>query len=159
MPICVLAERPCWSQEYCWLSGLQHYCYGIKGCVGGFHSYGLLQGWVLRGELSKNTERIDFGSIISNYTESQNTSWGWVVSQWLCVWRCTLWCCSAGGQVVNLMNQRLQTGFSEAEVLQIFCDTCDAVSRLHQRKTPIIHRDLKVIRCAMCILRSVLPRR
>ncbi|XP_074545813.1 AP2-associated protein kinase 1-like isoform X2 [Halichoeres trimaculatus] len=49
-----------------------------------------------------------------------------------------------GGQVVNLMNQRLQTGFTEAEVLQIFCDTCDAVSRLHQRKTPIIHRDLKV---------------
>ncbi|XP_078143150.1 AP2-associated protein kinase 1 isoform X1 [Centroberyx gerrardi] len=49
-----------------------------------------------------------------------------------------------GGQVVNLMNQRLQTGFTEAEVLQIFCDTSDAVSRLHQRKTPIIHRDLKV---------------
>ncbi|XP_010875832.2 AP2-associated protein kinase 1 isoform X3 [Esox lucius] len=49
-----------------------------------------------------------------------------------------------GGQVVNLMNQRLQTGFTEAEVLQIFCDTCDAVSRLHQAKTPIIHRDLKV---------------
>uniref|UniRef100_A0A672G1I9 non-specific serine/threonine protein kinase n=1 Tax=Salarias fasciatus TaxID=181472 RepID=A0A672G1I9_SALFA len=49
-----------------------------------------------------------------------------------------------GGQVVNLMNQRLQTGFTETEVLQIFCDTCDAVSRLHQRKTPIIHRDLKV---------------
>ncbi|XP_008291951.1 AP2-associated protein kinase 1 isoform X2 [Stegastes partitus] len=49
-----------------------------------------------------------------------------------------------GGQVVNLMNQRLQTGFTESEVLQIFCDTCDAVSRLHQRKTPIIHRDLKV---------------
>uniref|UniRef100_A0A3Q1KEM9 non-specific serine/threonine protein kinase n=1 Tax=Anabas testudineus TaxID=64144 RepID=A0A3Q1KEM9_ANATE len=48
-----------------------------------------------------------------------------------------------GGQVVNLMNQRLQTGFSEAEVLQIFCDTCEAVARLHQCKTPIIHRDLK----------------
>ncbi|KAG7512125.1 AP2-associated protein kinase 1-like isoform X1 [Solea senegalensis] len=49
-----------------------------------------------------------------------------------------------GGQVVNLMNQRLQTGFTEAEVLQIFCDSCEAVSHLHQRKTPIIHRDLKV---------------
>ncbi|XP_046726992.1 AP2-associated protein kinase 1 isoform X7 [Silurus meridionalis] len=49
-----------------------------------------------------------------------------------------------GGQVVNLMNQRLQTGFSESEVLQIFCDTCEAVARLHQRKTPIVHRDLKV---------------
>lgn len=50
----------------------------------------------------------------------------------------------SGGQVVNLMNQRLQTGFTEAEVLQIFCDSCEAVSRLHQRKTPIVHRDLKV---------------
>ncbi|NXI46363.1 AAK1 kinase, partial [Galbula dea] len=49
-----------------------------------------------------------------------------------------------GGQVVNLMNQRLQSGFSESEVLQIFCDTCEAVARLHQCKTPIIHRDLKV---------------
>lgn len=41
------------------------------------------------------------------------------------------------------MNQRLQTGFTEAEVLQIFCDTCEAVARLHQCKSPIIHRDLK----------------
>ncbi|XP_045890579.1 AP2-associated protein kinase 1-like isoform X10 [Micropterus dolomieu] len=49
-----------------------------------------------------------------------------------------------GGQVVNLMNQRLQTGFTEAEVLQIFCDTCEALARLHQCKSPIIHRDLKV---------------
>ncbi|KAM9455671.1 AP2-associated protein kinase 1 isoform 2-T2 [Clarias gariepinus] len=49
-----------------------------------------------------------------------------------------------GGQVVNLMNQRLQTGFTETEVLQIFCDTCEAVAQLHQNKTPIIHRDLKV---------------
>lgn len=46
------------------------------------------------------------------------------------------------------MNQRLQTGFTEAEVLQIFCDTCDAVAQLHQRKTPIVHRDLKVTRSA-----------
>lgn len=65
-------------------------------------------------------------------------------------------CCFAGGQVVNLMNQRLQTGFTEAEVLQIFCDTCEAVSRLHQRKTAIVHRDLKVVffvprrGCAAC---------
>uniref|UniRef100_A0A8D0GUT5 non-specific serine/threonine protein kinase n=1 Tax=Sphenodon punctatus TaxID=8508 RepID=A0A8D0GUT5_SPHPU len=49
-----------------------------------------------------------------------------------------------GGQVVNLMNQRLQTGFTENEVLQIFCDTCEAVARLHQCKTSTIHRDLKV---------------
>ncbi|XP_056424926.1 BMP-2-inducible protein kinase isoform X2 [Hyla sarda] len=48
------------------------------------------------------------------------------------------------GQVVNQMNQRLQSGFSEAEILRIFCDSCEAVARLHQCKTPIVHRDLKV---------------
>ncbi|KAG8454424.1 hypothetical protein GDO86_000883 [Hymenochirus boettgeri] len=48
------------------------------------------------------------------------------------------------GQVVNQMNQRLLSGFTESEVLRIFCDTCEAVARLHQCKTPIIHRDLKV---------------
>ncbi|XP_049741881.1 BMP-2-inducible protein kinase isoform X1 [Elephas maximus indicus] len=48
------------------------------------------------------------------------------------------------GQVVNQMNKKLQTGFTEPEVWQIFCDTCEAVARLHQCKTPIIHRDLKV---------------
>ncbi|XP_045854096.1 BMP-2-inducible protein kinase isoform X1 [Meles meles] len=48
------------------------------------------------------------------------------------------------GQVVNQMNKKLQTGFTEAEVLRILCDTCEAVARLHQCKTPIVHRDLKV---------------
>uniref|UniRef100_A0A8C5RV16 non-specific serine/threonine protein kinase n=1 Tax=Laticauda laticaudata TaxID=8630 RepID=A0A8C5RV16_LATLA len=48
------------------------------------------------------------------------------------------------GQIVNQMNQRLQTGFTESEVLRIFCDACEAVARLHQCKTPIVHRDLKV---------------
>ncbi|XP_076174882.1 numb-associated kinase isoform X2 [Ptiloglossa arizonensis] len=47
-------------------------------------------------------------------------------------------------QVLQMMNNRLQTGFSESEVLQIFCDVCEAVSRLHHCQTPIIHRDLKV---------------
>ncbi|XP_034451296.1 BMP-2-inducible protein kinase isoform X2 [Hippoglossus hippoglossus] len=51
--------------------------------------------------------------------------------------------CKAG-QVVKQMNQRLNVGFSEAEVLHVFCDTCEAVARLHQCKTPVIHRDLKV---------------
>ncbi|XP_049765683.1 uncharacterized protein LOC126095047 isoform X1 [Schistocerca cancellata] len=46
--------------------------------------------------------------------------------------------------VLQMMNSRLQSGFSEAEVLQIFCDVCEAVSRLHHCQTPIIHRDLKV---------------
>ena len=57
--------------------------------------------------------------------------------------------------MVNLMNQRLQTGFTENEVLQIFCDTCEAVARLHQCKTPIIHRDLKVTDHPEAFLQSI----
>lgn len=34
--------------------------------------------------------------------------------------------------------------FNESEVLKIFCDTCEAVARLHHNKPSIIHRDLKV---------------
>ncbi|XP_033225081.1 AP2-associated protein kinase 1 [Belonocnema kinseyi] len=47
-------------------------------------------------------------------------------------------------QVLQMMNSRLQTGFTEPEVLQIFCDVSEAVSRLHHCQTPIVHRDLKV---------------
>jgi len=46
--------------------------------------------------------------------------------------------------VLQLMNERLSTGFTEIEILNIFCDTCEAVARLHHCQTPIIHRDLKV---------------
>ncbi|CAG2238858.1 AAK [Mytilus edulis] len=46
--------------------------------------------------------------------------------------------------VIQLMNDRLTVGFTEKEVLRIFCDTCEAVARLHHCQTPIIHRDLKV---------------
>jgi len=46
--------------------------------------------------------------------------------------------------MLQLMNDRLSTGFTEAEVLNIFCDTCEAVARLHHCQTPILHRDLKV---------------
>ncbi|XP_034243808.1 uncharacterized protein LOC117646752 [Thrips palmi] len=46
--------------------------------------------------------------------------------------------------VLQMMNARLQSGFTEAEVLQIFCDMVEAVSRLHHCQTPISHRDLKV---------------
>lgn len=46
--------------------------------------------------------------------------------------------------ILGMMNARLQSGFTEQEVLQIFCDTAEAVSRLHHCQTPILHRDLKV---------------
>jgi len=46
--------------------------------------------------------------------------------------------------VLQLMNERLSSGFTETEIINIFCDTCEAVARLHHCQTPIIHRDLKV---------------
>lgn len=46
--------------------------------------------------------------------------------------------------MLAMMNARLNVGFTEIEVLQIFCDIAEAVSRLHHCQTPIIHRDLKV---------------
>ncbi|XP_036328440.1 platelet binding protein GspB [Rhagoletis pomonella] len=46
--------------------------------------------------------------------------------------------------MLAMMNARLQVGFNEQEVLTIFCDISEAVSRLHYCQTPIIHRDLKV---------------
>ncbi|KAL9693672.1 hypothetical protein quinque_012957 [Culex quinquefasciatus] len=46
--------------------------------------------------------------------------------------------------LLTLMNARIPNGFSEQDVLQIFCDVAEAVARLHQCQTPIIHRDLKV---------------
>ncbi|KAI8797329.1 BMP-2-inducible protein kinase [Biomphalaria glabrata] len=48
------------------------------------------------------------------------------------------------GSVIQEMNDRIDSGFSEKEILKIFCDVCEAVSRLHHCQTPIIHRDLKV---------------
>ncbi|KAF5290296.1 hypothetical protein FQR65_LT11630 [Abscondita terminalis] len=46
--------------------------------------------------------------------------------------------------VLGLMKSRGKANFTELEVLTMFCDTCEAVSRLHHCQTPIIHRDLKV---------------
>lgn len=46
--------------------------------------------------------------------------------------------------VIQQMNEKINSGFSEKEVLKIFCDVCEAVARLHHCQTPIIHRDLKV---------------
>lgn len=48
------------------------------------------------------------------------------------------------GHVVQLMNQRLTTGFSQQEVMKIFCDVLQAVASLHHFQPGVIHRDLKV---------------
>ena len=49
-----------------------------------------------------------------------------------------------GGTVLEMMNARLDRGFTEHEVLRIFTDVLLAVTRLHHRTKPIIHHDLKV---------------
>ncbi|XP_052787321.1 BMP-2-inducible protein kinase-like isoform X2 [Mya arenaria] len=48
------------------------------------------------------------------------------------------------GSVIQLMNDRIGQGLGEREVVRIFSDVCEAVSRLHHCQTPIIHRDLKL---------------
>ena len=41
------------------------------------------------------------------------------------------------------MNDRLNNGgFSESEILNIFCDICEGIAQIH--KLGIIHRDIKV---------------
>lgn len=52
--------------------------------------------------------------------------------------------------VLGLMKTRVKTPFTEQEVLAVFCDTCEGVSRLHHCQTPIIHRDLKVCMPTYC---------
>ncbi|CAO1400505.1 unnamed protein product, partial [Diamesa tonsa] len=46
--------------------------------------------------------------------------------------------------LLNLMNTKINVGFNEQEVLKIFCDISEGLSRLHHCQTPILHRDLKV---------------
>lgn len=49
------------------------------------------------------------------------------------------------GSLINQMNEKVQCGgYTEEELVKIFCDICEAVSRLHHCQTPIVHRDLKV---------------
>ena len=43
---------------------------------------------------------------------------------------------------MQLMNERLNVGFQESEVIKILCDVCEALAQLH--KLAIIHRDIKV---------------
>ncbi|PAA92196.1 hypothetical protein BOX15_Mlig021406g1 [Macrostomum lignano] len=48
--------------------------------------------------------------------------------------------------VVGQLNDCAQSGghLTESHILRIFCDVCEAVSRLHHCHTPVQHRDLKV---------------
>ncbi|CAD5219926.1 unnamed protein product [Bursaphelenchus okinawaensis] len=48
--------------------------------------------------------------------------------------------------VFNLIKSRMANNkwLTTSEILDIFCDVCEAVARLHHSKTPVIHRDLKI---------------
>ncbi|KAI9329662.1 kinase-like domain-containing protein [Zopfochytrium polystomum] len=51
----------------------------------------------------------------------------------------------SGGHLVDLLNSRLHTRLTEAEILSIFSDVCEAVAHLHYHpRGPILHRDIKV---------------
>ncbi|KAH6600672.1 hypothetical protein BASA50_002056 [Batrachochytrium salamandrivorans] len=49
-----------------------------------------------------------------------------------------------GGHLVDFLNTRLDTRLTEDEVLRIFSDVCEAIAHLHERSTPIAHRDIKI---------------
>ncbi|CDZ96921.1 ap2-associated kinase [Phaffia rhodozyma] len=51
--------------------------------------------------------------------------------------------CLDGG-IISLMNTRLQNRFTTVEILQIFIDVCEGLSRMHSLSPPLIHMDLKV---------------
>ena len=38
------------------------------------------------------------------------------------------------GHVLDLMNKKIQTGFTQKEVLHIYSDVCKAIARLHYNK-------------------------
>ena len=41
--------------------------------------------------------------------------------------------------VLQMMNDRLDTGFTEEDILHIFCDICKGVARLHHCPVPPLH--------------------
>lgn len=47
-------------------------------------------------------------------------------------------------QLSAVIKGRGQAGFSEYEVLKIFCDVCESLAQLHCCQAPVIYRDLKV---------------
>uniref|UniRef100_A0A1Q3EXG5 Putative ap2-associated protein kinase 1 n=1 Tax=Culex tarsalis TaxID=7177 RepID=A0A1Q3EXG5_CULTA len=47
-------------------------------------------------------------------------------------------------QLAALIKVRGQAGFSEYEVLKIFCDVCESLAVLHCCQAPVIYRDVKV---------------
>ncbi|PFH52282.1 hypothetical protein AMATHDRAFT_2286 [Amanita thiersii Skay4041] len=49
-----------------------------------------------------------------------------------------------GGGIIDMMNRRLRERLTEADILKIFVDVCEAVAFMHNLRPPLLHRDLKV---------------
>ncbi|CAA86332.1 Serine/threonine-protein kinase sel-5 [Caenorhabditis elegans] len=62
------------------------------------------------------------------------------------IWECMLLTEYHQKNVLQLMNERISQNqyLTNDEILSIFTDLCEAVSFIHNRPQPIIHRDLKV---------------
>ncbi|CAL2037455.1 unnamed protein product [Caenorhabditis brenneri] len=62
------------------------------------------------------------------------------------IWECMLLTEYHQRNVLQLMNERISQNqyLTKDEILSIFSDLCEAVSFIHNRPQPIIHRDLKV---------------
>ncbi|UMM23375.1 hypothetical protein L5515_004127 [Caenorhabditis briggsae] len=62
------------------------------------------------------------------------------------IWECMLLTEYHQRNVLQLMNERISQNqyLTNTEILSIFSDLCEAVSFIHHRPQPIIHRDLKV---------------
>ena len=96
-----------------------------------------------------------FIDAVSSYYSPPNDEWKVIRSEHLkedklkirAKWTCDVYIVYSASffNWTPYINFRLNTGFTEEEVLAIFCDICKAVSRLHHCQTPIIHRDLKVL--------------
>lgn len=49
-----------------------------------------------------------------------------------------------GGCIIDLMNRHLRERLSEACILKVFVDVCEAIGYMHSFDPPLIHRDIKV---------------
>ena len=55
--------------------------------------------------------------------------------------------CERGG-LIDFLNTRLQNRLTEQEVLDIFIQVCQGVASMHALQPPLIHRDIKIDKCA-----------
>ena len=74
--------------------------------------------------------------VVQLVASSENVDGGFV-QFWLLLELCNY------GHVVDLMNTKLDTKFTETEVLTIFGDVVEAVAAMHSQTPPIAHRDIK----------------